>query len=508
MLKKLSIFLFAALALGFTSCEEDWVEPTPQSNPQEPVMSLEGLSVDYGQALKGTEIDLTAAESIDVISTTATPELREGQEVGYLMYMSKNADFSDSHSVVVTDGKVASSAVNAVYRKIFGKTPKANNLYFRFAAFLNYDDGAAVRFGDTNTFFAQTGAISVTPIPESFTVEEEYYLVGNMNDWNINAPTKFNHSDKDVYDDPYFTITVEVPDNCYWKVVPKSSLGNWDGEIWGVAVDGDESTEGKLINEGAQAAKIAKGGWYRFTINMMDNEYKVEALGDPYIYIIGNNNNWKFDNGDYPLVSPEYDNVYTGIYQMPGNCYMRFYSALSDEGKVGSIGSDADGSVNVNAEFTNGVFKAPVVVDGQGCFVIPEAGTYYFKVDLNNNSVYMNKIDPAVIYVVGNCNSWNPEDASCALMNESTNGDSYIYSGEVNMLPTDDGKSYFRFNTALSWDSQMGTVSGGNEDLVFAEGAASSKLLFGSEGCYVVAPGMYYVQVDLKTGNVTLVALE
>ena len=84
-------------------------------------MSLEGLSVDYGQALKGTEIDLTAAESIDVISTTATPELREGQEVGYLMYMSKNADFSDSHSVVVTDGKVASSAVNAVYRKIQSK---------------------------------------------------------------------------------------------------------------------------------------------------------------------------------------------------------------------------------------------------------------------------------------------------------------------------------------------------------------------------------------------------
>ena len=240
---------------------------------------------------------------------------------------------------------------------------------------------------------------------------------------------------------------------------------------------------------------------------MMENEYKVEALGDPYIYIIGKNNDWKFDNGDYPLVSPEYDNVYTGIYQMPGNCYMRFYSALSVEGKVGSIGSDADGSVNVNAEFTNGVFKAPVVVDGQGCFVIPEAGTYYFKVDLNNNSVYMNKIDPAVIYVVGNCNSWNPEDASCALMNESTNGDSYIYGGVVNMLPADDGKSYFRFNTALSWNSQMGTVSGGNEDLVFAEGAASSKLLFGSEGCYVVVPGMYYVQVDLKTGNVT-VALE
>ncbi|MGN0211616.1 MAG: hypothetical protein ACI4AN_01565 [Muribaculaceae bacterium] len=515
MLKKLSIFLFAALALGFTSCEEDWVEPTPQSNPQEPTMSLEGLTVDYGQALKGTEIDLTAADSIEVITTTATPELRAGQEVGYMMYMSKNADFSDARPMVVTNGKVPTSAININYRDLFGKTPKANNVYFRFAAFLNYADGAAVRFGDTNTFFATTGAINVTPIPESFTVEEEYYLVGDMNGWNINAPTKLNHSDKDVYDDPYFTITVQVGDNCCWKVVPKSSLGNWDG-VWGVAVDGDVSTKGKLINneeykkendKNVGAAKIPVAGWYRITINMMDNEYKVEALGDPYIYIIGNNNGWKFDNGDYPLVSPEYDNVYTGIYQMPGNCYMRFYSALGND-KVGSIGSDADGSVNVNAEFTNGVFNAPVVVDGKGCFVIPEAGTYYFKVDLNANSVYLNKVDPAKIYVVGNCNGWEPTDASCALMNESTNGDSYIYSGEVMMKDSSDGKSYFRFNTALSWDSQMGSVSGANEDLVFAEGAATSKLVFGSGGCYVVDPGMYFVTVNLMTGEVTLVALE
>ena len=108
-----------------------------------------------------------------------------------------------------------------------------------------------------------------------------------MNDWKMETAIKFKHSDKDVYDDPYFTVSVEVPDNCYWKVVPKSSLGNWDGSIWGVAVDGDESTEGKLINKGAQAAKIAKGGWYRFTINMMENEYKVDIRLEelPYEYI-------------------------------------------------------------------------------------------------------------------------------------------------------------------------------------------------------------------------------
>ena len=93
-------------------------------------------------------------------------------------------------------------------------------------------------------------------------------------------------------------------------------------------------------------------------------------------------------------------------------------------------------------------------------------------------------------------------------MNESTNGDSYIYSGEVMMKDSSDGKSYFRFNTALSWDSQMGSVSGANEDLVFADGAATSKLVFGSKGCYVVDAGMYFVTVNLKTGEMTLVALE
>ena len=503
MFKKLGIFLFAAFAFGLTSCEEDWVEPLPQSNPQEPTMSLDGLSVDFGSALKGA-IDLNTSDSIEVITTLATPKLRDGQSVEYVMYVSKNADFSDSRSIDVTNGKVPTSALNINYRELFGKAPKANDMYFRFAAFLAYADGASVRFGDTNTFFAQTEALSVTPIPEAFTVEEAYYLIGDMNSWNNNDPLLFNHSDMDVYDDPIFTINVQVGDNCYWKIMPKSTVGTWNG-LLGVEVDGDESTEGDLI-VGGNAGKIAKAGWYRFTINLMDNKYTIEALGDPYLYIIGSNNGWDITNGDYFLSSPNYDNVYSGVAKMPGSSYFRFYSALGAWG-IGSNGSDADGSVNHDVVFDGGVYKADIIQDGQGCWVIADEGAYYMQADLNNFTLYLNKLDAKQVYLMGNCNGWNVEDASCALINDNPSSSNYAYGAEIDMKDSGDGYCYFRINTALSWTSQFGSVSGGNENMNVAGGSAKTKIKPGSEGCFVLPAGMYYIEVDFVNGTIEAIAI-
>lgn len=508
MLKKLSIFLFTALAFAFTSCEEDWVEPTPQNNPQEPMMSLNGLSVDFGAGLGAAAIDLNSADSIEVIKTTATPELREGQSVSYIMYAAKTADFADAKSVAVTNGKVSTTDINIIYRDFFGKTPKANDMYFRFAAYLKYAEGASVRFGGKDDYFAATEAKSVTPIPEDFTVEEAYYLIGDMNGWSMDNLIKFNHSDKNVYDDPTFTVNVQVTAGNCWKIVPQSALAledKWSG-VWGTETDQDENPSGKLVSVNPGAGKLTTTGWVRFTINMMDNTYSIEPLGDPYLYVIGTNNGWKIDNGDYKLVSPDYDNVYTGIFKMPSSCYFRFYRALGDWDS-GSLGAIEDGK-NVDVEFANGVYKFDPIIEDKGNWVIPEEGVYFIKADLNDNSLFINKIDPAKIYVVGNCNNWVVEDGSCALINEDANGTSFIYGGEVDMTDAGSGLSYFRFNTALSWDSQIGSVSGENENLTIVDGAATSKVVFGSGGCYVVPAGRYYVQVDLKNGTLTAVPVE
>ena len=51
-MKKLSIMLMAACALGFTACEDDESKAIPQSNPQETIMEAAGLVVAQGAAIE------------------------------------------------------------------------------------------------------------------------------------------------------------------------------------------------------------------------------------------------------------------------------------------------------------------------------------------------------------------------------------------------------------------------------------------------------------------------
>ena len=41
---------------------------------------------------------------------------------------------------------------------------------------------------------------------------------------NVSAKQAFKHSDKDVYDDPFFTLTFETTKaDQYWKIIPKKN---------------------------------------------------------------------------------------------------------------------------------------------------------------------------------------------------------------------------------------------------------------------------------------------
>ena len=65
------------LALTFVSCEDiDFEEGKPQTNPQEPLMSFDGLSVGLGDNL-GAALDLStlSTESLNAVKTVQTPAL-------------------------------------------------------------------------------------------------------------------------------------------------------------------------------------------------------------------------------------------------------------------------------------------------------------------------------------------------------------------------------------------------------------------------------------------------
>ena len=79
-------------------------------------------------------------------------------------------------------------------------------------------------------FRASSDTIDIIVTPEAPVIETAYYLVGDMNAWLEANLIKFNHSGKDVYEDPYFTVIVKVPANCYWKIIPQSNVDA--GNVW------------------------------------------------------------------------------------------------------------------------------------------------------------------------------------------------------------------------------------------------------------------------------------
>lgn len=516
-MKKFSILLLSALAMiCATSCEEELIPAEPQSNPQEALVSFDGLTVAVGSDISAA-LDLSlASDSITVISTSATPELEEGQTIEYIAYVATSEDFSDAVKFETTNGKIAVADLDTQFRTFYGQSPSAKDLYFQFAAYIADGDNK-VRFGSSDTYFALT-QVSVTPIPLDITIEDAYYLIGDHCSWDITAPTPFEHSDKDVYDDPVFSMVVEITsDNSYWKIVPKSSFdaSSWDG-LLGVEENGSTETSGTIVSEDAQAGMIEKAGIYSFTINMMDGTYSYSEV-QPYLYLIGTPNGWDIDSDACMLESVDLDNIYVGTFTFLGeDNYFRFYKELGNW-DAAAIGADASGDVNITLEEVDGEYSG-TLVDGSGNFIVPLTAEGVYKVTANLTAMTL-KIVPAgsaaYIYAVGNINGWTTDGTAegakdGALASATDNG---IYTGTLTLPDSGDGEySYFRFYKDLTgdWDSgSIGTATSENELVeVGADGIAMFEITVGNQGAFMAPIGTYDFTVDTNESIVVLTVVE
>lgn len=511
-MKKINILLFTILALLVTSCNEDFNQGVvPQWNPQEPLMNYEGLEVERGAGI-ANPLDLnTADETIEVIYTKKTPELQSSQKIEYITYISSNADFAQQVVIETPEGTVSKEDLNSAFRTLYGNSPKSKTLFVKFAAFLA-DGTSRVRFGDDKTYFAQT-EVSVTPVPIDIVIEEEYYLIGNFCDWDISKAVVFNHSSKDVYDDPVFNVAVEVGKDCYWKILPKSSVvaNTMDG-AYGVVIDGSTDLTGNLVNVDAQAGKIENAGWTRVTINMMDLKYTIAPVS-PYIYLVGKPNGWDINSASCTLTSKNYDGVYTGTFKLEwgDENNFRFYTKLGnwDENSIGS--QVDDNPVDITNLFVDGVYNGSIV-EGKGSFKISANGIYKITVNLNSNTIMIEPSGAAAyLYMVGNINGWTLDptapNAKAGALSSMTDND--IYSGDLELPDSGDGYSYFRFYKQLvadQWDNTtIGTFTGGDEPVVVeSDGSAMFEVVPGKQGSFKIAPGKYSVEVDLNENIVLM----
>lgn len=370
MNKKIYLITTLLAVLFFASCEDvyDHVAAPPQSYEQEEAQSISGFTFALGGDLS-SPIVLEEDDLDDVllaINTTATPQLADGASVKFIIEASDTEDFVNVVAMTSAangnNATILASDLNEVVKELYGKRPDAREIYFRANVYIV--DGTTSSMLPEPVMY---GPIIVTPVAP--VIEAEYYMVGAVNGWAIDnlEDFKFNHSGKDVYEDPFFSILVENPGE--FKIVPKSSkeAASWDG-VFGTY----EATalEGELKTDGGNL-KVEEPGWVRVTLNMMEYTYEIEVIGEMNLtlYVPGSHpGGWDFNTGTIPtLYSRNLNFKYDGFIYFPEEKTEFKFTA----GAGWDTGEYGDGGAGT------------LVTSGGGNIVVEGSGFYQINVDLS-----------------------------------------------------------------------------------------------------------------------------
>ncbi|MCM1255863.1 MAG: SusF/SusE family outer membrane protein [Duncaniella sp.] len=303
-MKYSALFGLAALALGFTACDDiEDSNSLPQSNPQLDIVSAENASISAGPAASSV-IDLEAlnnsASDIAIATVATAPDWPEGftPSVPY-MQVSKDQAFETFETIDATMGAegqvlIAPDAWEETYMTMYGKNPNATTSYVRFPIMAVNGD-QKVRMGGENYYYGNF-AVTVKPFDlfGGQVIEDAYYLINSVDNFDFSKAVKLAHSDKDPYDDPVFQTIINVNGAGYqWAIIPATTFTAGSlGQGYGVTNPTDltgtlVAASGSNINYGV----IDQAGPYMVTVNMETLTYEVKAAY-PMLYTPGDTNGW------------------------------------------------------------------------------------------------------------------------------------------------------------------------------------------------------------------------
>lgn len=436
MIKK--ILLGMTLLMSMVSCTEDYTDwGNPQSNPKEEAVSFGNGSVTPVDVINLADVK---TEKVKVASIVAPTSSNAAYTPNYKI------NFDGQSFDIDADGNMATAELTSYIVDKWGKRPTERDIDATLDAWVS-NGSTAVKMTTSATF-------QVKAIPEAPVIEDGYYLVGDMfnveavgdapavDGWNtVSAKQAFKHSDKDVYDDPVFTITFETTKaNQYWKIIPKKNVdaGNTDASAAGVVgpkVDGEDSMTDSLTNVDAKAGKIAKAGKYKLTLNMMDYTYTFEEVKyDPFIYFIGATDGWKSSDQKLALVD-EAKGVYTGYVYVadPNGAGLQF--------KFQRVAGSWDNEINAGTFVS---FGGAATNENGNIGVNAGEGVYYFDVNLGEGTIKATKVE--TMGIMGQFNGWSSD----AVM--TWNAEEYCFEA-TKVGVTADG---WKFRVNGGWDINLG----------------------------------------------------
>ena len=423
MIKK--ILLGMTLLMSMVSCTEDYTDwGNPQTNPQEEAVAFGNGSVTPVNVINLAEVTTEKVKVASIVAPTSS-------DAAYTPNYKINFD-GQSFDIDAEGNMAKADLVNYITNK-YGKRPTKRDIDATLDAWQS-NGSTAVKMATSETF-------QVKAIPEAPFIDNGYYLVGDMfnveavgdaaavDGWNtVSAKQAFKHSDKDVYDDPVFTITFETTKaNQYWKIIPKKNVdaGNfWAAGVVGPKVDGDDSMTGSLTNGDAKAGKIAKAGKYKLTLNMMDYSYTIEEVNyDPFIYFIGATDGWTNAEQKLALVD-DAKGVYTGY------LYCADPNGWGNQFKFQRVAGSYDNEINSGAFST---FSGAATSEGGNIGVNAGEGVYYFDVNLGEGTITATKVE--TMGIIGGFNNWagdapmtwNPEEYCFEATNVGVTADGWKF---------------------------------------------------------------------------------
>ena len=415
--------------MSMVSCTEDYTDwGNPQSNPQEEAVAFGNGSVAPVDVINLADVK---TEKVKVASIVAPTSSNAAYTPNYKI------NFDGQSFDIDADGNMATAELTSYIVDKYGKRPTERDIDATLDAWVS-NGATAVKMATSEKF-------QIKAIPEAPVIEEGYYLVGDMfttddvNGWTKEVAKAFNHSDKDVYEDPVFTVSFETTKaDQYWKIIPKKNIDS--GDIWaagvvGPKVDGDDSMTGTLTNGDAKAGKIAKAGKYKLTINMMDYTYTIEEVKyDPFIYFIGATDGWTNAEQKLALVDAN-----TGTYT--GFLYCADPNNWGNQFKFQRVAGSWDNEINAGAFNT---FDGAATNENGNIGVNAGEGVYYFDVNLANGTIKATKVE--TMGIIGGFNNWGGDAAM------TWNAEEYCFEA-TNVGVTADG---WKFRVNGGWDINLG----------------------------------------------------
>ena len=447
--------VLAASMAACTSDYTDWAKPLQSAVEEAKSGTYVTTSVD---AIKIADV---MGDSVNIFNSRLN--IPAGTDI-----TESTVTFDETQTInISTSGKVSVADLVSAVEALYGKAPNERTLSGVATVYYS-DNGQAMR--------AMADKTEVKVSLSAPFISSSYYLIGDMvytmnggskSNWNAENLLKFNHSDKNVYDDPEFTVvfTTDAADQ-YWKIMPYENINLeniWDPGVVGTIVDGDTSLSGKLTTDNPKAGKIEEPGVYRMTLNMMEYTYKIEKLNfKEFFYEIGGESTWGVTHA---LYGKNFDGKYQGYYY------------LDSEFKFRPNADNWEGDYEFNGEgkiSDNGGSNCPA----------PEAAFYQIDVDLAAGTYALTAVKS--ITMVGTHNSWNVADAATHM---TYNKEENCWQIEYTFAEQTSLKFAMNDDWTVSWGGANGDASNyGNltqnngKDLSVAAGTYLIKLYLSYEG--------------------------